>query len=74
MSCRWVWNDYYEVWQTGCGCELIDEDVDTVQSLDATHCPWCGQRFELDESDAGSVRREEERALRRDYYEAVMPR
>lgn len=75
MTCRWVWNDRYEVWQTTCKSELTDSDVDElVHDYEATHCLWCGSEIELDDSSAGSCKREEEAALRRDYWDSVMPR
>ena len=75
MTCIWVWNDRAECWQTTCKAELTDSDVDElVNDYEATNCLWCGGEIELDESDAGSARREEEAALRRAYWEAVLPR
>ena len=74
-TCTWKWNDYHALWQTACGTELTDSDMDElVHDYEARHCPWCGGEIVLDDSDAGSARREEESALRRDYYDAVMPR
>ena len=73
--CKWKWNDRYEVWQTTCGSELSYEENDYLDSeLTATHCIWCGGEIERDDSEMGRAQREEERALRRDYYEAVRPR
>lgn len=74
-DCLWRWNDRYEVWETTCGEELLDDDRDYLKSeLEMKHCPWCGKQVEYDDSEMGRVRREEEAALRRDYWEAVMPR
>ena len=74
-ECLWKWNDRFECWQTTCGGELTDSDVDElVNDYSATHCIWCGGEIELDDSDAGSARREEEAGLRRDYYESVRPK
>ena len=75
MTCRWVWNDRHEVWQTTCGTELTNEDQEYLDSeLGMTHCLWCGSPVESDDSSAGSCKREEEAALRRDYWDSVMPR
>lgn len=75
MTCKWVWSDSHEVWQTTCGGELLDDDRGYLDSeLGMTHCLWCGKHVEYDDSEMGRMRREEEAALRRAYWEAVLPR
>lgn len=73
--CVWKWNDREELWGTSCGSFINDDEKEELTgAYEAKHCLWCGEEIEVDESDAGSARREEEAGLRRDYYEAVRPR